>query len=571
MQQEQFRVCRLDIMIKHVKQFAILVLAVIAVGMLAEKIRFRLDLTSDKRYTISEAGRQTMKDLDDVAFVRLYLDGDMPVQMKKFRTSIKETLDELGRYAGANLQYEFRNPSEGGDEKRKAMYEELTSAGIRPLTIHENYAEGGTSQRLLFPGARVSYKGKQMTVNLIQQNPMFSAEENLNFALQNLEYEIVNTIRKLSGKDEKRIAFIEGHGELDDYEVGDIIKELSEYYTVERLSIDGELNVLDNYHAVIIAKPLKRWPETDKFVLDQYIMQGGKTAWFIDAVQVYEDSLTRGETTVGMLCEHNLNDQLFDYGVRVNPNVIRDLQCARRLINIAPAGMAADLKLVPWTYFPLLWPPPDNAITKGLNLVYAQYPGVIDTVGRNAELKKRFLLYSSDKSQTVNAPMLINLAQIRDKIEPERFSASYLPVAVLLEGIFDSPFRNRMVAESLGAVEFKPRSKPTKMVVVSDGDVVRNDVSRRAARTTVFPLGYDRNTNLTYGNKDFVKNIVNYLVDESQLMEIRNRTFQMRLIDKAKVAKYKTRIILANTVLPPILIILSGLIFVWLRRRKYST
>ncbi|MDR2563365.1 MAG: gliding motility-associated ABC transporter substrate-binding protein GldG [Prevotellaceae bacterium] len=554
---------------KSLNQFAILLLLVFAFGIFAEKVRFRIDLTSDKRYTLSEAGRQTMKDLDDVVFVLLYLDGEMPVQMKKFRTSVGEKLDELGRYAGTNLQYEFRNPSEGGDENRKAVYDELISMGVRPLTVHENSAEGGTSQRMLFPGAKISYKGKQMVVNLIQQNPLFSAEENLNFALQNLEYEIVNTIQKLSGNKEKRIAFIEGHGELDDSEAGDIIKELSEYYTVERLSIDGEANVLDDYDAVIIAKPLTRWPEADKFVLDQYIMQGGKTAWFIDAVQVYEDSLTRGETTVGMLCEHNLNDQLFDYGVRVNPNVIRDLQCARRLINIAPAGMSADLRLVPWTYFPLLWPPPDNAITKGLNLVYAQYPGVIDTVGRNTEIKKKFLLYSSDKSQTINAPMLINLSQIKDKISPERFNLSYLPVAVLLEGIFDSPFHNRMVGELLGAVEFKSKSKPTKMVIVSDGDVIRNEVSRRSTRTSVYPLGYDRNTNMTYGNKDFVKNIINYLLDESGLMEIRSRNFQMRLIDKVKVAQHKTQIILVNTVLPPTLIIVLGLIFIWFRRRKF--
>jgi ABC-2 type transport system permease protein len=442
--------------------------------------------------------------------------------------------------------------------------------GIRPLTIYENDAEGGASQRLLFPGAIISYQGKEMAVNLIQQNPVFSAEENLNFALQNLEYEIVNAVQKLSGKFKKRIAFVEGHGELDDYELGDIIKELSEYHKVERLSIDGEPDALNDYDAVIIAKPSKRWPEEDKFVVDQYIMRGGKTAWFIDAVGVREDSLTRGETTVGLLCEHNLNDQLFDYGVRVNPNVIRDLQCAGRLINVAPAGMPADLRLVPWTYFPLLWPPPDNAITKGLNLVYARYPGVIDTVGRNANVKKRFLLYSSDKANATNAPVLINLSRINEKINPDKFDASYLPVAALLEGIFDSPFRNRMVAESVGVAEFRPRSKPTKMVVVSDGDILRNDVGRRAGRTTVFPLGYDRNTNITYGNKDFVKNIVNYLVDESKLMEIRSRTFRMRPLDKGKIARYKIYIILSNTVLPPVLVILSGLIFVWLRRRKYT-
>jgi ABC-2 type transport system permease protein len=496
----------------------------------------------------------------------------MPVYIKKFKSSVREKLDELKRHARKNIQYEFRNPSEGSGEKRFAVFNELRHKGLIPLTIRENDAEGGTVQRMIFPGALVNYKGKELSVNLIKTNQKLSIEENLNLALQNLEYELINVILKISRTNKDKIAFIEGHGELDDNSLWGITKSLNEYYDIEAVEIEGVTGILDEYKTVIIAKPMERWPEADKFVLDQYIMRGGRSAWFVDAVHIHEDSLSRGETTMGLICEHNLNDQLFNYGVRINPNVIQDRQCSKVRIDVSLPGMPPDFRYAPWTYFPLLWTPSDNPITKGIDLVKAQYPGVIDTVGNNAGIKKTYLLYSSENAKVTNAPLIVNLSQVDEKITQQAFNSSYLPVAVLLEGEFNSPFRNRIVSQYSTApgFTFRPKSTKTKMVVVSDGDIIRNDVNRAGVEAIPYPLGFDRHTEYTYGNNDFVMNVINYLTDENGLMEIKNRVFKMRLLDNSKIAYSHTEIILINTLVPPAIIIFCGIIFVLYRRRKYG-
>lgn len=557
---------------KNILSYALLLLALVLLGIVTEAFNFRIDLTEDRRYTISEPSKQVIENLDDVIFIRVYLDGEMPVQMKKFRTSIREKLDELKRYSGKNIQYEFRNPSEGSDERRRSIFRELQQKGLIPLPIRENDAEGGATQRLIFPCALVNYKGKELPVNFVKNNQQLSAEENLNFALQNLEYELVNTIQKISRTTKDKIAFIEGHGELDDNSLWGISVSLSDYYDIESVTIEGAVGILDEYKAVIVAKPVERWSEADKFVIDQYIMQGGRAAWFIDAVHIHEDSLQRGEVTMGLVCEHNLNDQLFNYGVRINHNVLQDLQCSQLRINVALTDMPAEWRLAKWTYYPLLWPPLDNPITKGIDLVKAQYPGVIDTVGNNKAIKKTYLLYSSDHAKVTAAPLIVSLSQVNEKITEQIFNLSYLPVAVLLEGEFVSPFRNRMISQYINkpGFTFSPKSKNTKMVVVSDGDIIRNEVNKAGVETIPYELGFDRHTRNTYGNKDFAMNIINYLTDENGLMEIKNRTFKMRLLDSSKIAYNHTEIIVINTVIPPAIVILCGIAFIFYRRRKYG-
>ena len=535
----------------------------------SERFNFRVDLTEDKRFSLSEQSRETVEGLDDVVFARVYLEGEMPVTMKKFRTSVKEKLDELQRYAGKNFRYEFRNPSDGNEEKRAALFRELDSKGMVYLNIYETDTEGGSTRRIVFPGALINYRGKETVVNFVQNNTMFSAEENLNFALQNLEYELVNAIVKVTGTTKKKVAFVEGHGELEDMNLFGVFESLDEYYEIKRVKLNGETGILDEYDVVVVAKPMRRWSETDKFVLDAYIMNGGRTAWFIDAVHVHEDSLSSGELTMGLVCEHNLDDQLFNYGVRINHNVIQDLQCGRILVGDGRRGEPGGFRPVPWTYFPLLFPPPDNPVTKGVNLVRTQYPGVIDTVGNDGVVRKTYLLYSSDKSKVVDAPLIISLSQVDERITERNFNRSYCPVAVMMEGEFNSPFRNRIVSKYATDpnFKFKPKSEKTKMIVVSDGDVIRNDVGK----TGPLRLGFDRFTGLMYGNREFVTNVVNYLADEKGLMDLKNRTYRLRLLDKSAAAEYHSLIIFANTALPIIVLALCGVLFVYLRKRKYNT
>jgi ABC-2 type transport system permease protein len=496
----------------------------------------------------------------------------MPVHLKKFRTAVREKLDELKRYSRKNIQYEFRNPSEGNSEKRYTVFNELMRKGLIPLTIRENDAEGGATQRMIFPGALVNYKGKELSVNFIKTNQKLSIEENINLALQNLEYEIVDVVQKITRTNKDKIAFIEGHGELDDNSLWGISESLSEYYDIEAVTVEGIVGTLDEYKAVIIAKPMTRWTEADKFVIDQYIMKGGRTAWFIDAVHIHEDSLSRGETTMGFICEHNLNDQLFNYGVRINSNVLQDMQCSKIRIDVSLPGMPPDFRFAPWTYFPLLWTPSNNPITKGIDLVKAQYPGSIDTVGNNPAIKKTCLLYSSEYAKLTTAPLVVSLSQVDEKITKQVFNSSYIPVAVLLEGEFNSPFRNRIISQynTPHGFIFSPKSKKNKMVVVSDGDIIRNDVNKAGVEPIPYRLGYDRHTEYTYGNNDFVMNIINYLTDENGLMEIKNRTLKMRLLDNTKIAYNHTKISLINTIIPPATVIFCGIIFILYRRRKYN-
>ncbi|MDR1056165.1 MAG: gliding motility-associated ABC transporter substrate-binding protein GldG [Prevotellaceae bacterium] len=557
---------------KNITSLLVALAAILLLNFFARYYYFRIDLTSDERYTVAEVSKKIIKNLDDIVFIRIYLDGEMPVTMKKFQQSVREKLEELSNYSDSNLQFEFRNPAEGSEAERDAVYSELSKKGLIPLIVQENDIQGGTTQRLIFPGVIVNYKGKEFIINLVQDNPLYSVEENLNFAQQNLEYNFVSVIEQISRDKKPLVAFIEGHDELGDYDLGDIMLELANYYAVERVTLNGNIGILDDFKAAVIAKPMQKWSEEDKLVIDQYIMNGGRTAWFLDAVYIHEDSLSRGDMTLGLVCEHNLNDQLFRYGVRINANVIQDLQCAVWPVNFAPQGMPPDFRPVHWPYFSLLIPPGDNPVTKGLNLIRSQYPGVIDTVGLGNNVKKTFLLNSSDRSKITNAPLLISLRQIEDGYSQMGFNQSYLPVAALLEGIFESPFRNRMLSQyNHGqAFDFKSQSQETKMIIVSDGDIIRNDVVRRGSRVIPYPLGVDKYTGQVYGNKEFVKNIINYLADENDLMQIRNYDYMLRLLDKSKVAGNHTLIILVNTILPVMLVLLSAIVFLWWRKRRYA-
>lgn len=557
---------------KNIFSYIRLLAGVLVLCLVVRTFNLRLDLTDDQRYTVSEQSKHILAGLDDVVFMRIYLDGEMPVSLKKFRNSIREKLDELSRFSKGKLQFDFRNPSEGDEKRRTALYRELSNKGLVPLSIEETDSEGGSIQRMVFPSAIVNWRDREMPLNFIRENTMLSAEENLNLAMQNMEYEIINTVRRISRTSRDKIAFIEGHGELDDYSLAGVFNGLKEGYDIDRISIDADLASLDEYRAVVIAKPLERWSEADKFVLDQYIMSGGRTAWFIDAVHVHEDSLSSGMLTMGFACEHNLNDQLFNYGVRINSNVIQDLQCAKIKVTSSPPSPDAPPKfsLVPWRYFPLLWTSLDNPITKGVNLVRTQYPGVIDTVGANPRMKKNFLLYSSDKSKVSEAPLFVSLAEIGERVTEQQFDKAHLPVAVMLEGEFVSPFRNRIVSQYLKDSDrtFKSKSEHTKMIVVSDGDVIRNEVSR-SFEPKPHPLGFDRNTGQMFGNLEFAVNIIDYLTDDDELMNIKNRTVKMRLLDRLKVAENRSLIIIINTVLPAMAVMLAGIVFAWYRRRIY--
>jgi len=540
---------------------------------ISSTIYFRLDLTTDKRYTLSETTHQILDSLYDMVYIEIYLDGDMPIGFQRMKKAIKEQLDEFRVIAGDNIQYNFFNPSETDDPaKRNALYQDIYDRGIIPTNVKDKDEEGGLSEKILFPGAMVIYKGFETPVNFLHNNPMLSADENLNNSVQGIEFELIDGIRKITTEKRKRIAFIEGQGELNEYYTSDITKALSEYYEIDRVTIKDYLQILNPYKAIIIAGPTEQYTEKSKFIIDQYIMNGGKVLWFIESVKVDMDSLSTGSYTFATLNDANLNDQLFKYSVRVNPNVIQDIQCSIIPVNTAPAGQQAKFSPAPWLYSPLLTPPNNNPITKNLNLIKSEFPSVIDIVGNNQEIKKQVILASSANSKTINAPLLVSLNQVKDKLEPETFNQSFNPIAVLLEGNFESVFKNRMLSSYTNgeAFDFKEVSVPTEMIVISDADIIRNDVRMRADGIFISPLGYDRYSKQTYGNKEFVLNAVQYLVDGKSILDIRSREFKLRLLDKAKIKTEKTKWQLINTLLPILIIIIFAILMNFLRKRRYT-
>jgi len=575
---------------RAIAYFTALVAALLLLNYVSQFYFFRIDLTSDRRYTLLDASKQVMRELDDNVLVQVFLDGDMPAEMKKLRATIKETLDELKVYSRTHLQYEFVNIAEMvAPSELNIAYTELREYGLSPVAIQEHAADGSRSERILFPGAIISHarttpEGVEMrdaAVNFLQDNATTEANsgESLLIAEQNVETALVSAIARIVKRELPRIAFVDGHGELDEYECGDISKELASAAHLDRVTINGQMNALDDYAVVIIAKPMQQWPDEDKIVVDQYLMNGGRVAWFVDAVDVHHDSLARGENTFALACRHELDDQLFKYGVRINPNVVSDLMCAFLPVNIAPPGQTADFKLAPWTYYPLLIPPTTHAITRGLNLIESKYPSTIDTVGnrklgeaKQGSVHKYILLHSSENSRTQTVPALITLSQSKQRPDPEAYQQAHLPVAVLLEGQFRSAYTNRPLDNynRRQPFTFKEHSDTTKMIIVADGDIIRNDVVRRADGTRIYPLGFNRYMQQQFGNRDFVKNCIYYLLDDDDTMQIRRREWTLRLLDRTKIFPQRTRRIALNTAVPIIVTLLAGAVFIGLRKRKYA-
>jgi ABC-2 type transport system permease protein len=568
-------VMRLKSMNKKARQHMKLDLQLITVLLLAFVLSFaffRIDLTAEKRYTLSPYTKKVLKSLDDSVYVKVYLDGELNIPFRKMQQSLRETLDEFRVYGKDNLRYSFINPFESTDAAvRKDMFNRLSEKGLKPTNILANEKEGGSSEKIIFPGALISYKGVEIPVNLLKNNPRVSAEENINNSIQAIEFELIKVISSRAKDTSGKVAFIEGHGELDEYQTEDLSKELSLYYDVFRGKISGQPGELDDYTAVIVAKPQTRFSEQEKYVLDQYIMKGGKVMWFLDRVDISMDSLAAG-SALAMINDLNLDDMLFRYGVRINPVLLQDLQCNIIPVNVALEGNNPDFRPAPWYYFPLLTAPPDNPVTRNLNMIRTEFVNTIDTIGARKGTKKTVLLRSSASSRLVEAPVILSLDEIR--ADPTRldFRKSWLPVAVMLNGTFESVFRNRMISDivPLSKASFIPQSLPTGMLVVADGDVIRNDVRITPGEIISLPLGFDRYTQQTFGNKDFVMNALHYLAGNEELISLRSRDITLRLLDKAKIREDRIFWVILNTVLPVIVIVLAGILYNLFRKRKYS-
>lgn len=553
-------------------QNLIQLIAVIAIiifaNIISSYVFTRFDLTSEKRYSLSPTTIDLIKKLNDVVYFKVYLEGDFPAPFKRLKNATKEMLDEMRAYSNGNIEYIFVNPSASVDPKeRQDVYKELYEKGLQPTDLEERGAEG-TSTKIIWPGAIVNYKSNEQPLLLLKQQVGAGTETMLNNSIQNLEYEISNTLRKLTQTVKPKIAFIEDFGTLDENEVADITKELGSYYTVIRLRINEQLKSLQGFNAIIIAKPDSAFSEKNKFIIDQFVMKGGKLLWLIDNMAVTMDSLQTATETLAMGKSLNLDDILFRYGARINYDLILDLKSAPIPVVTGYVANKPKQTLLPWYYFPLLSPGSDHPIVKNMNSVKAEFASSIDTIGIK-DVKKTILLSSSEFSRVLLAPVRVSLNIMREEPNPQQFNKSYLPVAVLLEGNFPSVFQNRLPPQITDSdeIDFKDKSVKNKMIVVSDGNIIENQVRQ----SSYLPLGYDRYTNTVFGNKNFILNCVDYLLDDTGLISLRTKEFKLRLLDKPKVDEEKTNWQVMNLALPVIFVIIFGIIKSFIRKKKYAS
>jgi len=419
------------------------IVIVVLINVIGNYVFHRFDLTAEKRYSLSAATKKLLKELDDVVYFKVYLEGEFPAGFKRLRSETKEMLDEFRAYAGDNIQYTFINPSQNEDvNKNTEVYEQLYKAGLLPTSLQVK-TENGEQNQIIFPGALVTYHEKTSPLQLLKAQVALGEEEVLNGSIENLEFEFASTILKLTTKVKDKIAIVEGHGELNGKNLEDITKALEEYYVVERVRLNNQLFSLRGFKAAIIAKPDSSFDEKDKYILDQFVMKGGRTLWLIDPVMASMDSLTKNNVTLGLANPINLEDIIFKYGVRMNTNLVLDVQSAPIPVLAGYQGNQPQYKYYPWVYFPVAFPFCDHPIVKNLNAVKFEFASGIDTLN-NREIKKTILLASSQYSRSVNTPARIDLSILKKNPNPKEYYRRNIPLAVLLEGEFESVFKNRI-------------------------------------------------------------------------------------------------------------------------------
>lgn len=552
-------------------QFLITVAAIILLASVGSLLRIRFDLTEDKRYTLSKPSREILGNIRNDIFVQVYLDGEMPIPLKRLRRSVRELLEEFRIASGRRIDYEFINPADTRDiQQREAQYTALYNKGLNPVNIQASDEEGGKTRKMIFPGMIINYNNIEVPVNFLKNNPSVSYEQNILHSIEGLEYELIQTIATVSSDSIRKIAFLEGHGELPEIDVADITINLAKFFTIDRGAINARPGVLNNYAAVIIANPVNEFTEADKLVLDQYIMNGGRVLWLVEQVAVNADSLATGET-VGLYRPLNIEDQLFRYGVRINPEMIQDLDCMVIRMTVS-TGEQNQIVNVPWVYYPRLYPNQDHPLTKNINRIKGQFVNTIDTVGLDPAIRKTILLSTSQQSRILTPPLFIRLDEAEEIPDEQLYNKSRIPVAVLLEGVFPSAFRNRMTGSLINDKDFKIRNQSveTRMIVVADGDIIRNDVRRTGTEGTPYPLGQDRLTGEMMGNRDFIINCLNYLVDDNGIMELRSREMKLRLLDRNRIRNQRSLWQVVNVAGPVLIIIIAGLVYSFVRRRIYA-
>ena len=538
---------------------------IILLNILGTHYFFRLDLTEEKRYSIKEPTKDLLRNLEDVVYVEVFLEGELNPAFKRLRNSIEETLTEFQIYSDHKIQFTFTDPSAAMSQKsRNEFMTGLASKGIQALPVIES-KDGERSEKIIFPGALISSAGFEAGVMLFKGNRTLGSQEVLNQSIEGIEFELANAIYKISNTNRKRIGMVKGHGELDSLEIASFNNTLLDQYDVFDVNINSKPTI-ENYDALVIAKPRLKFTESEKYKLDQYLMNGGKLLFLLDRLDAVMDSASR-ENYFAFPYDLRLDDQLFKYGVRINADLVQDRNASKYPIVTSVVNNRPQIMQMDWLFFPVINQYADHPITRNLDATLTKFISSIDTV-KATGIRKTPLLFSSDYSRKVVAPVKISANDLRKNVNPEKFSEGKIPVAYLLEGEFASLYKKRFIPEGIEEKAFKEVSKPTKIIVVADGDVVRNDVNPRNSQPQ--QLGFDPLTQYTFANEDLLRNMMAYLTDENGLIKARNKEVMIRPLDKEKIRNNRTYWQSINLILPLIVVLLLGLLISYSRKKKYS-
>jgi gliding-associated putative ABC transporter substrate-binding component GldG len=538
---------------------------VILINSLASFYFFRIDLTEEKRYTIKQQTRELLKNLDNEVFVEVFLEGDLNPGFKRFQKSVHETLEEFRIYSNNKVKFIFTNPSLAqGQKARNEFMSELASKGITPMNVIENQ-NGQRVEKFVFPGAVVSYGGFEEGVMLLKGNKAQNAQQVLNQSIEGAEYELANAIFKLSNSNRKKIGLVHGHGELDSLQISSFNNALLEQYDVFKVDLSKKQKI-EGYQLLIIAKPKKEFSAADKYKLDQYLMHGGKQMFLIDRLEANMDSASR-EDYFAFPYQLNLDDQLFKYGVRINPDLIEDRVSGKYPIVVGNAGNRPQIMQLEWPFFPLVNQYAEHPITRNMDAVVTKFISSMDTV-KAIGVKKTPLLFSSMYSRKMTAPVKVGVNDLRKQLQDAKFNDGKIPLGYLLEGSFSSLYKNRFAPEGVDANGFLDKSIPTKIIVIADGDIVRNDVNPRDGKPQA--LGFDPFAQYTFANQDLLLNMVAYLTDENGLIHVRNKEVKIRPLDKEKIKTERTFWQVINLILPIVVLFIFGVTRSYLRKMKYA-
>lgn len=542
----------------------ITVIGLLLINIISSRYFFRVDLTEDQRFSITEATKDLLSDIDDIVYVEVYLDGDLPVGFKRMRTAILETLEEFQVYSDGNLQFQFVNPDLAMSEKsRNDFLRSVIQKGIQPTDVFltEN---GNRIQKRIIPGATISYGTREIGVQLFKGSSTASPEVRLNQSIEGIEYELAEAIHELVALDRSNIGLVRGHDELDSLDFYSFSNALQQKFRTSIVYLDRPIENLD---LLILAQPKSRFKEIEKYHLDQFIMLGGKALFMIDKLAVNMDSANIG--TISFPYDLNLDDLLFKYGVRINNNLVSDYVSGTYPIVVGNSGEQPQIQLLQWPFYPVVNDYSNHVIVRNIDAIITRFVSSIDTVKAPGILKTR-LFSSSQYSRVSTAPVVVDIQATRENLSPDYFKSSHVPLGYLLEGSFNSFYANKFLPDGADDALFKPQGEPSRIIVIADGDIARNDIDPRSGAP--LPLGRDpfSRDGFEFANQDMLLNAVNYLIAGDGIISARAKQVMIRPLDQVKVKASRRYWQTLNLVAPIALLIVFGIVLYVIRRKKYS-